>query len=128
MKYLVDTHILIWLMVKPELVGVKTRDLLLNDDSIVYFSHASLWELELKYNKGRFPHPIDEIIKSTELLGALGLAITLEHIKSSTKVGIEHTDPFDLMLCAQAKSEGMTLVTADRTLLEGFADSIDAKL
>ena len=128
MKYLLDSHVFVWLFAKPSLVGDTTKSLLSNIDSEVFVSLASLWELELKFSKGRFAYSAVKLQKAMNELGVSELVIRRDHILASSSTKIEHTDPFDLMLCAQAKSEGMTLVTADKLLLSAFPDSIDAQL
>jgi PIN domain nuclease of toxin-antitoxin system len=128
MRYLLDSHTFVWLFAKPDLVGSETKSRLAKEDAVVFVSLASIWELELKYSKARFAYSAQKLQRAMVDLGVSELNIIKEHILASSLTKIEHTDPFDLMLCAQAKAEGMTLVTADRTLLEGFADSIDAKL
>ena len=128
MKYLLDSHIFVWLFAQPHLIGNETKVTLGNIDAQVFVSLASLWELELKYSKRKFAYSAKELQEALVDLGAKELTIRKEHILASSRVGINHTDPFDLMLCAQASSEGMTLVTADKTLLEKLPDSIDARL
>jgi PIN domain nuclease of toxin-antitoxin system len=44
------------------------------------------------------------------------LDITHEHTSSASELPGHHRDPFDRMLAAQAITERMTLLTADRTL------------
>ncbi len=128
MRYLLDSHIFVWLFAKPNLVGDTTKSLLINGDSKVFISLATLWELELKYSKSRFAYSAVELQNAMTDLGVSELTITKEHILASSLTKIEHTDPFDLMLCAQATAENMILVTADQTLLKNFPNSIDAKL
>lgn len=128
MKYLLDSHVLLWLIAEPYKVGESTKQLLQNPGSRAYVSLASLWELNLKANKGRLPISADDILEGVRMLGVDIVEIKMQHIESLTSIKFDHLDPFDLMLCAQAQAEGMTLVTADRTLLDNFSDSIDAKL
>jgi len=128
MKYLLDSHVFVWLFAKHNLVGGTARALLNNSDSEVFVSLATLWELELKHSKGRFAYSAHELQKAMSDLGVSELIIKREHILLSSKAGVKHTDPFDLMLCAQAIAEDMTLVTADQILLKNFPNSIDARL
>ena len=128
MKYLLDSHTFVWLFAKPSLIGNKTKIILSNEESLVYLSIASLWELELKFSKNRFAYSAEELQLAQAQLGVEDLSIRKEHIISSSQVGINHLDPFDLMLCAQARHEKMVLVTADSKLLALFPDSIDARV
>lgn len=128
MRYLVDSHILLWLMAEPYKLGPLTKKILSEESETVAVSLASLWELGLKYNKGKLQLSAEQVIEGTNALGVEILEIRLEHVLAFNKIIIEHKDPFDLMLCAQATAENMTLVTADRVLLAGFPGSIDARL
>jgi PIN domain nuclease of toxin-antitoxin system len=127
MKYLLDSHVLVWLFAKPDLVGASTKSLLSSADSEVFVSLATLWELELKFSKGRFAYSAEVLQEAISDLGVTELTIHKEHILASSLIKIKHTDPFDLMLCAQAKAEGMKLVTADKKLLENVPETIDAR-
>jgi len=128
MNYLLDSHVLLWLMAESYKVGPKTKKILSEEFETPSISLASLWELELKYNKGKLPLSIKQVVEGADGLGINIIGIELSHILLSSKTGVKHTDPFDLMLCAQAIAEDMTLVTADQILLKNFPNSIDARL
>lgn len=128
MRYLLDSHVLLWLIAEPYKVGPKTKELLREDNVQALVSLASIWELGLKSKKGKLPINTEQIIKGMSDLGAEILSIKAEHILVFDKVGINYADPFDLMLCAQARHENMILVTADSKLLTLFPDSIDARV
>lgn len=128
MKYLLDSHVYLWLFAESSKVGPLTKILLSESGTSSYVSLASLWELNLKASKGRLPVSTKDISTGVESLGVDIVEVNMNHIDHLKEVRIEHTDPFDLMLCAQAKAEGMTLVTADQTLLDNFPDSVDARL
>ena len=128
MKYLLDSHVLLWLIAEPHKVGPKTIEQLRGSSVEAFVSLASLWELGLKYNKGKLPLNTEQITNGISALGAQFLGIKLEHILAFNEVRVEHSDPFDLMLCAQARSEKMVLVTANSKLLALFPGSIDARI
>ena len=78
-------------------------------------SAASIWELAIKEEQGRLRVPPDFL----PLIGETGfgaLPITLEHGAEAARLPPHHRDPFDRMLVAQARLEGLTLVTADAGL------------
>jgi len=97
-------------------------------DSEAYVSLATLWELELKFTEGRFAYSAKDLQNAMLDLGVYDLNISKDHILASSLTKIAHTDPFDLMLCAQATAEDMVLVTADQKLLDTYPNSIDARL
>jgi PIN domain nuclease of toxin-antitoxin system len=127
MRYLIDSHVLLWLIAESEKVGSDTKKLLSNSEAQVYVSLASLWELNLKASKGRLPISSEKILEGADQLGVGIVEVQMKHIQALANIKNEHADPFDLLLCAQAKAEGMTLVTADQILLKQFKNSIDAK-
>ena len=126
MKYLIDSHVLLWLIAESHKVGTKTKELLQEEDAKVYVSVASLWELSLKAGKGKLPITAKSILTGVDLSHIDTIDITAAHIKSFDQTTTNHADPFDLMLCAQAKTEDMVLITADKILLDIFPDSLDA--
>ena len=81
----------------------------------VFVSAATVWEIEIKRALGRLRAP-QEVLELIEESGFERLPITLEHARDAGRLPQLHADPFDRMLVAQARAEGMTLATADHTL------------
>ena len=79
---------------------------------------ASYWEVVIKTQKGLLA--ISDLAtwwrQATELTAARLLPIRASHVTAVAGLPALHTDPFDRILIAQAKAEGLGLVTADRTL------------
>jgi PIN domain nuclease of toxin-antitoxin system len=88
------------------------RALLVDPRTWVAVSAASAWEIELKRNLGRLDAPTDLVEQVTASRFA-PLAITLEHAAAAGRLPLHHRDPFDRLLVAQARLEGLTLVTRD---------------
>ena len=113
MTVLVDTHILIWALSSPEKLRSGIKDLL-NDNEVVV-SSISFWEIQIKRQLGKLTFDID--------LGHLvrdgivsSLSISYEHSLAVYDLPAIHKDPFDRMLIAQSKIEGIPLVTADKNI------------
>ena len=53
MKYLVDTHILLWFFTNPDNLSEKVREILLSEENLILSSQFSLWEISIKYNLGK---------------------------------------------------------------------------
>jgi PIN domain nuclease of toxin-antitoxin system len=83
--------------------------------SIVFISAASAWEAGIKQALGRLrlPAPFAEGVDAS---GFQRLPIAFEHAAQAAALPLHHGDPFDRMLVAQARLEGLTLVTHDRLL------------
>lgn len=110
-KFLLDTHIFIWWMEGKKL-GANISNLLQNPEGVIFLSAVSVWEMVVKKAKGKLRLPKDwkETIKdsSFEIL-----PINFEHALALEHLPLHHNDPFDRMLVAQVKTEGLTMITAD---------------
>ncbi len=120
MKILLDTQMLIWATACPELLPKKAMHIIADDANEKYFSPASLWEIAIKNSQNRPDFQIDARVLRRQLLdnGCLELPINGIHTVAIADLPPHHKDPFDRLLLAQAKAEGITLLTADRILAE----------
>lgn len=115
MKYLLDTHILLWALGDSRLLSRKARSLLLDDENICFFSPVSLAEIAIKHRK----HPQDMQLSASEArtaflaAGYVELPYTSRHASVMDGLSAHHSDPFDRMLVAQADSEGMKFISHD---------------
>jgi PIN domain nuclease of toxin-antitoxin system len=82
---------------------------------IVYVSAATIWEIELKRVVSRLNAP-DDIVDRVDDSGYERLPIIFEHASEAGPMPLLHGDPFDRMLIAQARLEGLTLATGDQSI------------
>ena len=85
--------------------------------SRLYLSYASIWEMQLKYQKGKLVlrQPLGEIIQEQcTRNGLLLLPIELPDIYGFSQLPFHHTDPFDRLIISQAKLRGLSIITDDR--------------
>jgi PIN domain nuclease of toxin-antitoxin system len=112
MNLLLDTHVLLWWLNDDPTLSEKSRTAIADGKSIVFISAVSVWEIRIKeaLNKLKIPANFKSILadQSFDLLD-----ITHEHAHAIKGLPAYHSDPFDRMLVAQAKVEGLTLVTRD---------------
>lgn len=116
MNLLIDTHIFIWLQIKLDKIAAQRMQTLKNPNNVLFLSLASVWEMQLKIQNGkfRFPESLSDIIKEQQTDNNLQiLPITAEHIYQLESLPFHHKDPFDRMLIAQAAVENHTIVTDD---------------
>ena len=115
MRLLLDTQILLWAAGQPEKLSKPARRLLNDPENAVIFSAASLWEVAIKQSIGRDDFKVDARLLRRGLLdnGYSEIAVTSAHAVALDTLPPLHKDPFDRILLAQAKVEGITLVTAD---------------
>jgi PIN domain nuclease of toxin-antitoxin system len=112
---LLDTHLLLWAAGEPEKLPPLARALIESPDAQLCFSAASLWEVAIKAALGRDDFKADAQRLRRGLLNNnwSEIAITSEHAVATSLLPDLHKDPFDRMLIAQAKVEGIELVTSD---------------
>lgn len=81
----------------------------------MFVSAASVWEIEIKRAVGRLRAP-DDVGGLVDASGFERLQVSFEHALEAGRLPLHHRDPFDRMLVAQARYEGLTLATADAAL------------
>lgn len=114
MKVLFDTHLLLWAAYEPHKLSRPAQDMLLGAAPRM-FSAASIWEVSIKTSLGRDDFTVDARVLRRGLLdnGYVELAVTGAHAAAISDLPPLHADPFDRMLVAQARVEGVVLATAD---------------
>jgi PIN domain nuclease of toxin-antitoxin system len=81
----------------------------------VFVSAATIWEIEIKRALNKL-ETSEDAIRLVEESGFERLTISYEHAREAGRLPLLHGDPFDRMLIAQARVEGLTLVSADPTI------------
>jgi PIN domain nuclease of toxin-antitoxin system len=119
-KFLLDTHLLLWAAGEPGRLSKQARTLIDNPDNELLFSAASLWEVTIKCGLGREDFQVDARLLRRGLLdnGYSELPIISDHVVATESLPLIHKDPFDRILVAQATVEGITLLTIDTLLLQ----------
>ncbi|MFT4258340.1 type II toxin-antitoxin system VapC family toxin [Microbacterium sp.] len=120
MRLLLDTHVLLWAAYAPQRLAVRSVDLLSDAENDLLFSAASIWEVAIKSALGRGDFDADPHVLRRELRenGYIELPVDGAHAAAVTGLPPIHGDPFDRMLVAQARVEGITLLTADEKVAE----------
>jgi PIN domain nuclease of toxin-antitoxin system len=115
MKLLLDTHLLLWAAGAPDRLPEAARTLMEDPWNELIFSAASMWEIAIKRALGRPDFQVDARVLRRGLIdnGYLELPITGEHAVSIDSLPQIHRDPFDRILIAQARFEGIILLTSD---------------
>ena len=118
MKLLLDTQILIWAADSPGVLPDKARDLLNSLENELFFSAASIWEVAIKFGLNRADFRVDPRLLHQGLMdnGYQELCISSRHSIAVNELPDLHKDPFDRLLIAQTRVEGMTLLTCDAAI------------
>jgi PIN domain nuclease of toxin-antitoxin system len=112
MRLLLDTHVFLWWRADAPELGNPMRAALLDASNNVYVSAAVAWEIIIKraLHKLEFEGSVADAVADE---GFLPLPIEIRHTDELARLQDHHRDPFDRLLIAQARTESMTLVTAD---------------
>ncbi len=127
MSILLDTHVLIWAAGKSEQLKPAVRAILADPDEQVFVSSISAVEIAIKWSRGRLKlpkHPFEFISEVLERASISQLAVTVRDACAVGDLPYYHKDPFDRILVAQAKTNGLRLMTADQTLEKYDVDVI----
>lgn len=112
MRLLLDTHVLLWWLGDDRRLGDDARAAIEESD-LAAVSAATLWEISLKRTLGKLRTPVDDVVDAVESEGFESIAITVDHAWAGGALPLHHRDPFDRLLVAQARLEGLTIVTSD---------------
>jgi PIN domain nuclease of toxin-antitoxin system len=125
LNLLLDTHLLLWAASTPERLSAKARNLLLDSGNQLIFSSASLWEVTIKNGLERSDFNVDSRRLWRMLLvnGYRELSVTSEHAVAVNDLPPLHKDPFDRILIAQARVEGLLLLTVDKAVAK-YGDGV----
>ena len=116
MRYLLDTHTLIWSQDDPGKLSAPATTALSNPAHERLLSVVTLWEIGIKVAMGKLtlskPFRVWVQTAVTDLV-LTELPIALDHIEKQMGLPFHHRDPFDRLLAAQSLAEGMPLISAD---------------
>lgn len=117
MRVLLDTHVLLWCLRGDRRLDRKTAALLRSPATDVFFSAASVWELAIKASLGKFRGELDELLGALAAEGFTELPVAARHAVEVSSLPFHHRDPFDRLLVAQGRVEGLRLYTDDAALI-----------
>lgn len=115
MTVLLDTNVFLWGLTAPEKLSKTARNAIASSER--FLSVASVWELLIKARSGRLPLPAPAGKYLTAQMHANGvsvLTVELDHVLQVESLPMNHRDPFDRILIAQAIAEGWPIITSDR--------------
>lgn len=115
MQVLIDTHILIWFLEGNSLLSNQRQKILTDSQNEVFISIASLWELAVKLSIGKITlsKSLLQIIQQIDTENIEILPILPQHVLEVEKLTFHHRDPFDRIIIAQAKFDGLNLMSED---------------
>lgn len=116
---LLDTHIFLWWLFADSRLPPEAKAIIEQPENIILVSSASVWEIATKFRIGKLPEAgkvAENVPQWIERAGFQSLAISSGHAQLAGSWDLPHRDPFDRMLAAQAKIEGIRLASVDHQL------------
>jgi PIN domain nuclease of toxin-antitoxin system len=111
-RYLLDTHTLLWALDTPEELPETVRLIIENPSSSLLISIATPWELAIKTQSGKLD--ANDLLDRFEQLAGYNLIETeVSHVIRAGRLPLVHRDPFDRLMVAQAMLMGLTLLSCD---------------
>jgi PIN domain nuclease of toxin-antitoxin system len=121
-KYLLDTHIAYWAFYQPSKVGARGLRAI-EDAEDIYVSAVNFWEIAIKHRLGKIDANPHEMLLKLGESNFDELPILARHTLDVARLPLHHADPFDRLLISQARSENLTLMTAD-SFLQNYGKDI----
>ena len=127
MTYLIDTHVLLWWLFADKRLSRRAHALLRDPENRILVSSATAWEIAIKHHSGRLESAKPLLEDHAGWLARAGfseLCMSSAHAVRAGSWDVDHRDPFDRMLAAQASVEQVKLVTRDAAFVEFGVDTI----
>jgi PIN domain nuclease of toxin-antitoxin system len=116
-QFLLDTNVFLWYFWGTKRID-SIRHLIEADETEVFISSISFWEIAIKLRSGKIDVDLEELHFHAEEHTFIELPITSTYMKTYLELPDLHKDPFDRMLLAQAIYSPMRLITGDSLLAE----------
>lgn len=125
-KFLLDTHILLWSLLEPDRLQPEIVSHLEDVENEIWLSPITTWEIIVLAEKGRIKlddAPVSWINNVLDAIPFKQAFLSHEVAMQSTLVNLPHRDPADRFIVASAIVYGLTLVTADKKILQSAGSS-----
>ncbi len=122
--WLLDTHAALWALYRPEALSSAARKAVSAGPN--FLSVVSYWEVMVKSMKGTLDVGDPRIWwqEALEQLAATVVPLRPEHVAAVYGLPMHHKDPFDRVLLAQARVEGLALVSMDGEVARYAAEGL----
>jgi PIN domain nuclease of toxin-antitoxin system len=116
---LLDTNVIIWTISSSDKISTRAKRAMSQSRAALFVSVVSVWEIVLKHQEGKLllqtdlEEVVDQILYRSPWTI---LAMSPEHLPVLASLPMLHKDPFDRLLIAQARHEGMSMLTADEEI------------
>jgi PIN domain nuclease of toxin-antitoxin system len=116
MRYLLDTHTLLWYLHADPKLSRVAEEHITNPRNEVFVSMASVWEIAIKTSNGKmsFDGGTNELVNLIRKSRAILLNITPQHVAEVEKLPFHHRDPFDRIIIATAIVQNWNILSKDK--------------
>jgi len=116
-SYLLDTHVVLWLLFDVDKIPNSTLEIIKNTDNEIYISAASFWEISIKYKLKKLDLNnlnVSELPIIFKEKGYKIIPILCDETATLWKLKLDyHKDPFDRILIWQAIKNNFTFISND---------------
>ena len=116
MKYLLDTHTVLWFLKGDKKLSDKARRLIDSPRNSKFLSIVSLWEIAVKVSLGKLvlDKSFERLFPEQLYFNRIEvLDITVDSLIKLTTLPFHHRDPFDRLIIAQALVEELPIIGTD---------------
>lgn len=116
MKYIIDTHTLLWIVDNNSQLTLTAKEIYLDENNEILLSIASIWEIAIKISLKKLiiPCRLPDFVKEHIIGNNIGiLNIALSHIYRLETLQYHHRDPFDRLIISQAIEENIPIISTD---------------
>lgn len=116
MRYLIDTHTLLWIVDNNPQLSKNAREIYLDEGNEILLSMASMWEIAIKISLKKLiiPGYLQDFVKEHILGNNIQiLNISLSHIYRLETLEYHHRDPFDRLIISQSIEENIPVISSD---------------
>jgi len=116
MRLLLDTHVLLWAVLEPPKLTPELAEALEDSGNALFVSAATAWEIATKWRIGKLQQAavvVHNDAMALDGLAAIEIPISGDVARRAGLWPVEHRDPFDRLLAAQAVADGLILATGD---------------
>jgi PIN domain nuclease of toxin-antitoxin system len=112
MNLFLDTHVLLWWLDDSPNLSDAEKIAIADPGNLIIVSATVIWEIRIKQTLGKLEIPADfyRVIKDQEFEF---LSITADHAYAAGELPMHQRDPFDRMIIAQARLEGLSVISHD---------------
>ena len=117
MKFLIDTHVLLWIVSDSGKLSKKVKEIYLDENNEIFISIASIWEMAIKISlkKLKLSLPLSEFVQEHVYKNNIQIQnISLINIYRLESLPYHHRDPFDRLIISQTISENIPIISNDK--------------